>query len=130
MYVKIKKIEDGVLPAYKRFGDACMDCYSRVDETIFTGCRKLVPLGFSLGALEIYLVIIEMFLASLYMFSNGFVNLFTQDYRLAEKWYLKAVKSKKSGVIYKLNHLTWLSPEEKQIRDDLVGDIESLLEEV
>ena len=49
----------------------------------------LFPLGFSLGALEIYLVIIEMFLASLYMFYNGFVNLFTQDYRLAEKWYLK-----------------------------------------
>lgn len=48
MYVKIKKIEGGVLPAYKRIGDACMDCYSRVDEVIFTGCRKLVPLGFCL----------------------------------------------------------------------------------
>ena len=47
------------------------------------------PLGFSLAALGIYLAIIGMFFASFYMFYNGFVNLFAQDYRLAEKWYLK-----------------------------------------
>lgn len=56
MEVKIKKIEDGVLPAYKREGDVCMDCYSRTDIVVekkkedIMGVteRTLVPLGFAL----------------------------------------------------------------------------------
>lgn len=44
-----------------------------------------------------------------------------------ENWYLNAVKSKKSGAVYKLKHLTRLSHEEKQIRDDLVKDIDDIL---
>lgn len=48
MEVKIKKIEDGVLPAYKREGDVCMDCYSREFVIVPAFGRKLVPLGFAL----------------------------------------------------------------------------------
>lgn len=48
MEVKIKKIEDGVLPAYKREGDVCMDCHSRADVIVPSFGRKLVPLGFAL----------------------------------------------------------------------------------
>lgn len=56
MEVKIKRIEDGVIPAYKREGDVCMDCYSRVDIVIKKNKvdimevtkRTLVPLGFAL----------------------------------------------------------------------------------
>lgn len=47
-YVKVKAVvvEGGTLPAYKRFGDACMDCYSRITMQIEPGNRALVPLGF------------------------------------------------------------------------------------
>ena len=47
-YVKVKAVvvEGGTLPAYKRVGDACMDCYSRITTQIEPGHRALVPLGF------------------------------------------------------------------------------------
>ena len=47
-YVKVKAVvvEGGTLPAYKRDGDACMDCCSRVTIQIEPGHRALVPLGF------------------------------------------------------------------------------------
>lgn len=48
MNVKIKKIKDGTLPSYKREGDVCMDCRSRVHQCIEVGERKLIPLGFAL----------------------------------------------------------------------------------
>lgn len=56
MEVKIKKIKDGILPAYKREGDVCMDCYSRTDivvekkkeDIMEVTERTLVPLGFAL----------------------------------------------------------------------------------
>ena len=48
MYVKIKKIKDGQIPAYKREGDACMDCYAREYVMIKHGERVLVPLGFAM----------------------------------------------------------------------------------
>ena len=46
--VKIKVLEGGKLPEYKRFGDVCMDCYAREEVVIEPGQRKLVPLGFAL----------------------------------------------------------------------------------
>ena len=46
--VKIKQIEGGTLPAYKRSGDVCMDCYSRIESEIPAFGRKLIPLGFAL----------------------------------------------------------------------------------
>ena len=48
MEVKIKRVEDGVIPAYKREGDVCMDCYSREFVIIPAFGRKIVPLGFAL----------------------------------------------------------------------------------
>lgn len=46
--VKVKSVEGGILPAYKRGGDVCMDCYARTSVTIQPGDRCLVPLGFAL----------------------------------------------------------------------------------
>lgn len=49
--VKIKLINGGKLPEYKRMGDACLDCYARIDckfITIPKGARALIPLGFAL----------------------------------------------------------------------------------
>ena len=56
MNVKVKRVEGGKLPAYKREGDVCMDCYSRVDiviekkkvDIMEDTKRTLVPLGFAL----------------------------------------------------------------------------------
>ena len=51
MYVKIKIFEGGKKPEYKRAGDACLDCYARIDckfVTIPKGTRALIPLGFAL----------------------------------------------------------------------------------
>jgi dUTP pyrophosphatase len=48
LQIKIKKIKDGTLPSYKREGDVCMDCRSRVYLTLAQGERALVPLGFAL----------------------------------------------------------------------------------
>lgn len=48
MFVKIKKIGNGTLPSYKRNGDVCMDCYSRVFDIVPAFGRKLIPLGFAL----------------------------------------------------------------------------------
>lgn len=46
--IKTKLIENGKLPVYKRDGDVCLDCYSRVGVTIERGRRALVPLGFAM----------------------------------------------------------------------------------
>lgn len=44
--IKIKKLcEDATLPRYAHEGDAGMDIYSLVDETIEAGERKLIPTG-------------------------------------------------------------------------------------
>ena len=48
MNVKIKQIEGGMLPIYKRDGDVCMDCFARKQITIGRYNRRLVPLGFAL----------------------------------------------------------------------------------
>lgn len=51
MYVKIKILDGGKIPEYKRKGDACLDCYARIAckfVTIPTGTRALIPLGFML----------------------------------------------------------------------------------
>lgn len=46
--IKVKQIENGVLPIYKRDGDVCLDCSSRVAVTVPAKSRKLVPLGFAM----------------------------------------------------------------------------------
>lgn len=46
--VKIKVLEGGMLPEYKRYGDVCMDCYARISCTVSPGERRLIPLGFAL----------------------------------------------------------------------------------
>lgn len=46
--IKIKQIENGVLPVYKREGDACLDCCSRKQILVSAGGRRTVPLGFAL----------------------------------------------------------------------------------
>lgn len=48
MKVKIKQIDGGMLPAYKRDGDVCMDCYARTFNIVPAFERKLIPLGFAL----------------------------------------------------------------------------------
>lgn len=50
MLVKIMQIKGGTLPAYKRIGDVCMDCYARVSGRLQLAPheRALVPLGFAL----------------------------------------------------------------------------------
>jgi len=51
MIVKIKVFDGGKKPEYKRIGDACLDCYARVNcdqVTIPKKTRALIPLGFAL----------------------------------------------------------------------------------
>lgn len=48
MEVKIKLINGGKMPAYKRIGDACLDCYSNEDVFIPLLCRKVIGLGFAM----------------------------------------------------------------------------------
>ncbi len=51
IYVKIKLIEGGKLPEYKRISDACLDCYARINSDFITipkRTRDLIPLGFAL----------------------------------------------------------------------------------
>lgn len=47
--IKIKLQEGAILPAYKRNGDANLDCYADENVTIPAGKRVLVSLGFSLA---------------------------------------------------------------------------------
>lgn len=46
--IKIKQIENGILPIYRREGDVCMDCCSRKQILVLAGSRRTVPLGFAL----------------------------------------------------------------------------------
>lgn len=46
MRIKVKLLEDGKAPRYKRIGDAALDCYSRVTEVVKKGETKTIPLGF------------------------------------------------------------------------------------
>ncbi len=46
--IKIKQIENGVLPVYKTDGAAAADCSARVKTTVPAHGTKIIPLGFSL----------------------------------------------------------------------------------
>lgn len=48
MKIKIKKIENGMLPAYETIGSVGADCYARIENavTIPTGKIVTIPLGF------------------------------------------------------------------------------------
>ena len=46
--IKVKQIENGVLPIYKRDGDVCLDCFSRKQVLVLPHKRALVPLGFAM----------------------------------------------------------------------------------
>lgn len=59
MNVKIKLIDDGIMPTYSRIGDACLDCYAAEDVNIMHGDRKLVKLGFALKLPEGYEAVIR-----------------------------------------------------------------------
>lgn len=53
MRIRIKLLDGGKMPEFKHDGDACADCYARIDDdkemTVPKGKRMLVPLGFALG---------------------------------------------------------------------------------
>ena len=59
--VKIKTIDDGTLPEYKRIGDVCMDCKARLSQSISIPAhsRCLVNLGFALELPEGYEAVIR-----------------------------------------------------------------------
>lgn len=59
--VKIKLVEGGKLPEYKRDGDVCLDCYARCEtpQPIPAGKRALIPLGFALELPEGYEAVIR-----------------------------------------------------------------------
>ena len=54
MQVKVKKINNGCIPVFKRDGDACADCYSNISVAIASKSRVIVPLGFALEIPEGY----------------------------------------------------------------------------
>lgn len=54
MQVKVKKINNGYIPVFKRDGDACADCYSNISVAIASKSRVIIPLGFSLEIPEGY----------------------------------------------------------------------------
>ena len=62
MKVKIKRIENGILPAYKREGDVCLDCYARLAEdniALPAHSSCLVNLGFALELPEGYEAVVR-----------------------------------------------------------------------
>lgn len=48
MDVKIKLMNDGVLPQMQRDGDVCFDCYCAESGIVQKGTRRLIKLGFAL----------------------------------------------------------------------------------
>ena len=50
MKVNVKLVQGGIAPAYKRDGDADLDCYARIDgggmTVVPSGARAYIPLGF------------------------------------------------------------------------------------
>lgn len=56
MNIKIKRIENGLIPEYKSKGASGADCFARLNETITirSGERKLIPLGFAVEIPEGY----------------------------------------------------------------------------
>jgi dUTP pyrophosphatase len=48
--VNVKLFDGGVMPKMQRAGDACFDCYAKLNEdvTIAIGKREKIPLGFAL----------------------------------------------------------------------------------
>lgn len=48
MEIKIKLLNNGIVPAYSREGDACLDCYAAEDVFFRYGETKKVRLGFAL----------------------------------------------------------------------------------
>lgn len=54
MNVKIKLMENGKMPEFKRAGDACLDCYAAEAKIIEPGKRSLINLGFALELPEGY----------------------------------------------------------------------------
>lgn len=56
MNIKIKRIENGILPEYKTTGASGADCFARIDKQIIIkpGERKLIPLGFAVEIPEGY----------------------------------------------------------------------------
>jgi dUTP pyrophosphatase len=52
--IKVKLLENGNMPEYKRVGDACLDCKARQSITIPKKKRDLVPLGFAIELPEDY----------------------------------------------------------------------------
>ena len=64
MKIKIKVIENGKIPEFKRKGDACCDCYVRLSDNLDSisippNSRYLVNLGFALELPEGYEAIIR-----------------------------------------------------------------------
>lgn len=62
MKVKIKTVENGKLPTYGRSGDACLDCYARIENrqiSIPSHSRTLVSLGFCLEIPDGYEAVIR-----------------------------------------------------------------------
>ena len=61
MKIKIKRIGNGILPEYKREGDACLDCYARCDKVMVLKPkdRVMIPLGFALELPEGYEAVIR-----------------------------------------------------------------------
>lgn len=64
MNIKIKVIENGKIPVFKRKGDACCDCYARLSDNLDSisippNSRCLVNLGFALELPEEYEAIIR-----------------------------------------------------------------------
>lgn len=59
--VKIKLIEGGRMPEYKRDGDVCLDCYAMCTEKItVTQCERVkIPLGFALELPECWEAVIR-----------------------------------------------------------------------
>lgn len=47
MNVKIKRIENGILPEYKTLGSSGADCYSRINWIVNSGDTMKIPLGFA-----------------------------------------------------------------------------------
>lgn len=56
MIVKIKRIDDGLIPEYKTIGASGADCFARIYEPIriFPNERRLIPLGFAVEIPEGY----------------------------------------------------------------------------
>lgn len=122
--VKIKLLEGGKLPEYKRDGDVCLDCYAREDVEVSFGECELIPLGFALELPEGYEAVVRPRSGLSFKGLEGIIGTIDTNYRgevkaiLTNNSHLPEYKVKKGDRVCQL-----AIREAPQIKWEVVGEL-------